>query len=224
MLKMCVYGDSILKGVVLDEARSRYVILQENCIALLSKKLPASVINRAAMGTTAPMAEQAIRQEDLQPGGIALIELGGNDCDMPWGEIAADPSKVYVPRTPLAAFRAALEGIANRVAEGGMKPIFILPPPLDAWRYFEWVTQNLNRQAVYEHIGDVQHIYRWQERYVLALAEVAAKLACPLLNVREAFLAQDDPAALLCKDGIHPNAHGHRVMLEVLMERFSALV
>ena len=32
---ICVWGDSIAKGIVFDEERGRYAILRENCLRLL---------------------------------------------------------------------------------------------------------------------------------------------------------------------------------------------
>ena len=38
--KICVWGDSIAKGVVFDEQRGRYVICRDNCLEVSSKEYP----------------------------------------------------------------------------------------------------------------------------------------------------------------------------------------
>lgn len=211
-----VLGDSILKGVVFDDLRSRYVILRDNCITALSKLLPVPTVNHARMGQTAPEAERALEPDDLAPGGLALIEFGGNDCDMPWKEIASHPDREYQAKTPLPQFVAALERLVCRVRSAGMFATLVIPTPLDADRYFRWISRNLNPSAILSYLGDVQRIYRWQERYANAVAETAAKLQCPLINLRKAFLEHPRFCDLLCVDGIHPNARGHEIMLSTL--------
>ena len=37
---ICVWGDSIAKGVVFDENRRRYVILKDHCLRMLQCVLP----------------------------------------------------------------------------------------------------------------------------------------------------------------------------------------
>lgn len=211
-----VYGDSILKGVIFDEIRNRYVILRDNCITALSKLLPVPTVNNARMGQTAPEAERALSPEDLAPGGLALIEFGGNDCDMPWEAISRDPDRDHQAKTPLPSFLQALERLVNRVRTAGMTAMLVIPPPLDAERYFGWISRNLNPAAILRFLGDVQRIYRWQELYANAVADTAQKLACPLINLREPFLECPRFRDLLCVDGIHPSAQGHALMQKTL--------
>jgi lysophospholipase L1-like esterase len=171
------------------------------------------------MGLTAPEAEANMRNQDFSPGGIMLIEFGGNDCDMPWAEIAVAPDMPHKPKTVIESFERAIETMVQRAKSAGMYPVLVVPTPLDAGRYFEWVTQGLDRDAVLRHIGDIHHIYRWQECYANVVVDVAVALSCSLLNLRRAFLECMQLESLLCVDGIHPNAEGHALMLSCL-EKF----
>lgn len=211
-----VWGDSILKGVSFDEERQRYAILRQNCVVMLSGSLSIPIVNHSRMGATAPEIEIMMRDANLASGGLALIEFGGNDCDMPWADIARFPDALHCPRTPLPLFSEALSRIVVRLRDANMYPMLVTPPPLDAERYFDWVTRDLDRETVLRFIGDVQHIYRWQERYAFAVAEVALQLACPMLALRDLFLDHMHYTSLLCIDGIHPNALGHETMLQGL--------
>ena len=74
------------------------------------------------------------------------------------------------------------------------------------------VCANLQMCIRDRYLGDVQHIYRWQERYALAVAEIGSKLNCTILNLRDAFLVARDFKALLCVDGIHPSEKGHQLI------------
>ena len=211
-----IWGDSLLKGVVFDEIRNRYQILRGNCVQQLTALLPFPVENNARMGCTAPEGFEMLKEGEMQPGGLALIEYGGNDCDMDWAAVAADPSKDHQPKTSPEVFASMLEQCVERVREADMQPMLVVPTPLHAPRYFDWVTRGLDRAAVLGFLGDVERIYRWQERYALLVCTTASKLRCPLINLRDAFLAVKGYERLLCIDGIHPNAEGHALMLDTM--------
>ncbi len=213
-----VWGDSILKGIVFDEQRNRYAIARENCVAALARQVEVPVVNHARMGSTAPEAEKRMREEDFLPGGLALIEFGGNDCDMAWESVAKEPRQQHQPKTPLPKFAETLTRMVERVKASGMQPMLVVPPPLDGQRYFDWITRGLNREAILGYIGDVQHIYRWQELYAFAVTEAAEKTGCPLMRLRDAFLRHESFSRLIGLDGIHPSPEGHRVMLQGLLE------
>ena len=220
MEKLQIWGDSILKGVVFDEARNRYAILRENCVAQLAALLPCTVENHARMGCTAPQAMELLLPEALSPCGLALIEYGSNDCAIDWPAVAAQPDADHQPQTPLADFARLLTQLVSRVREAGMQAMLAVPPPLHAQRYFDWVTRDLNREAVLAFLGGTHRIYRWQELYAQTVFMVASRLQCPVLNLREAFLDVRAYEDLLCVDGMHPNARGHQVMLDVLKAAF----
>ncbi|MDR3052216.1 MAG: SGNH/GDSL hydrolase family protein [Oscillospiraceae bacterium] len=211
-----IWGDSLLKGVVFDEARNRYQILRGNCVAQLKALLPYPVENNARMGCTAPEGFELLQAGETQPGGLALLEFGGNDCNLDWAAAAADPTKDHQPKTPPEVFTRTLEQCVEQVRRAGMQPMLAVPPPLHARRYFDWVTRGLDSAAVLRFLGDIEHIYRWQERYALMVCTMASKLCCPLLNLRGAFLADKGYERLLCIDGIHPNALGHALMLDAM--------
>lgn len=212
-----LWGDSIGKGVIFDESRGRYVVLKENSVSRLSREIGRPIDNYAFMGCTSVSANERMTEERLRPGGSALLELGGNDCDMQWKEIARDPTLNHQPNVPLSQFKALLEQMVTRARAGGMRPALITPPPLDAERYFAWVTRGLNAGAVLDWLGDVQHIYRWQERYAMAVRDVAARTGTMLIDLRDAFLAERSVRALLCVDGIHPNERGHDLIYRTML-------
>ena len=64
--------------------------------------------------------------------------------------------------------------------------------------------------------GSSEFIYRWHERYSIAVQSVAKKANVTLLDVRSAFLERRDYTRFLCDDGIHPNAQGHALIADVM--------
>lgn len=207
-----LWGDSIGKGVIYDEIRGRYAILKENCVSLISRALSCPIENHAVMGATASQGVAKMRDDFLHEGGLAVIEFGGNDCDMPWKEISEAPERDHQPKATVPEFTRSLHTLVDKVRSAGMEAMLVTPPPLDAERYFAWVTRGLNADVVLEWLGDVQHIYRWQERYAVAVRDVAAQTGSRLLDLRDAFLDVRSLSEYFCIDGIHPNAKGHELL------------
>lgn len=217
---LSIWGDSIAKGVVFDEQRGRYAVCRDNCVSRLSRDAGVDVENFSVMGNTTEQGLRRMEGQPLKPGNLAVIEFGGNDCDLDWAAACEHPEVEQRGRVPLEAFGENLRAMVRRVRDGGMIPALVTPPPLVAQRYFDWVSRKLDKARILNYLGDVEHIYRWQERYALMIRRVAARENAMLLDVRDWFLSQARFTDLMCVDGIHPNARGH----ELLFERFSGLL
>ena len=221
-----IWGDSIGKGVVYDEQRNKYTLSPIRCADQVQTALGIPVYNHARMGATVQEGLDMLQKkgifEDHSADRVFAIEYGGNDCDLNWPAIAADPQGNHDAKVPLALFREKLGEFVQRVRISGGRVILVTPPPLEATRYFNWVTRGLNAAAVLAYLGDVQHIYRWQERYALAVRDVAHTLQCELLDVRDFFLAERNFQDLLCIDGIHPNANGQALITRAALQTFSS--
>ncbi len=216
-----VWGDSLLQGVVLDEKQGRYSILENNAAVSLAQKIGVSIKNNSKFGCTAPKGMRFLSRalETDAEFSAAILEYGGNDCDFDWAEVAAAPEEEHIPKTPLETFTQCYTDMIGAVRAKGIEPVLVSLPPLDAERYFDWITRNgLSRDNILQWLGDVQHIYRWHERYSNAISTLARKHNCHFVDIRDAFLSVRRPGELLCADGIHPNQKGHALMETVFLE------
>lgn len=209
---LSIWGDSIAKGVVFDESRGRYVIYRDNCVMRLTRDAGFEVDNYAVMGNTSEQGLARMQQQALKPGNVAIIEFGGNDCDQDWKAASEHPDEMQQGRVPLEKFGENLRAMVRRAREGGMTPTLVTPPPLVSQRYFDWVSKALDKARILDYLGDVEHIYRWQERYALKIRQVAQQENAMLMDVRDLFLSQKRFVDLMCVDGIHPNADGHALL------------
>ncbi len=212
-------GDSISKGVVWDEEARKYRVIPDNYAALVGRCLKGSILNRARFGMTlgramAKAGRDAESDDPKQRPDMVLIEYGGNDCDFDWEAIARDPAAHHGPKTDLEVFRSLLRTLILRISDRGALPVLMTLPPLDADRYFDWVSRSNPEAAanILAWLGTKNKIYWWQERYNAAILEVAAEMGIHVLDVRSAFLREPDYRIFLCADGIHPNQAGHRLM------------
>ena len=214
-----IWGDSVARGVTLDERRQRYVLSPQRCSERLKAVQPLPVTDRSVMGATVLDGLKRFADAPACPGALCAIEYGGNDCDLNWADVAQDPQGEIIAKVPLEQYADGLRQFALGARERGMQPLFVTPPPLNAPRYFAWVTRGLDAARVLEALGDVERIYRWQERYTIAMRRVAMELSVKVLDVRDMFLAHEHIEELTCRDGIHPSDEGHRLIAELAVER-----
>jgi acyl-CoA thioesterase I len=215
-----IWGDSVAKGVVLDAARGRYVLLRENFAAGASLRLGFTFENRAKFGCTVAQGREILKRSlESDPFcDVAVLEFGGNDCDFDWREVAEAPDEEHVPKTTLAEFLSVYREMVQLLRARGTEVFLMTLPPLDAVRYFAWIVRGgLSAKNILHWLGDVQTIYRWHERYNLAVWELSRETGCSVIDVRRAFLERRDYRTLLCEDGIHPNEAGHAVIERVLV-------
>lgn len=209
MIELSVWGDSIAKGVVYDELRGRYVVLKDNCLSRLKEAGLAGVQNYSVMGQTSQNGVERIMLADIHPGQIVVIEYGGNDCDLDWKQVSERPEHRQYGKIPIERFAKNICGMIQRVCSAGAKPVLVTPPPLNAERYFRWISKNLNADNIMKYLGSVQTIFSWQKAYADCIADLAKKHDVYLADMRSVFSCKDD---MMCIDGIHPNAKGHAAM------------
>jgi acyl-CoA thioesterase-1 len=222
--KCLVSGDSISRGIVYDEEKGQYAVLETNYVALVQKKLKGMVRNVSRFGNTLLRGIGRLGSDIAKDRpDIVLIEYGGNDCDFDWGEVAANPEKSHEPKTELGLFEKTLTETILAVQKEEIVPVLMTLPPLDPDRYLEWVSKYdpLTEQNILKWLGSVAKIYWWQERYSSSILTVAEKTDTRWIDIRGAFLRSPRFSDLLCRDGIHPNREGHLLIADTIVDYIS---
>jgi Lysophospholipase L1 and related esterases len=226
-----VSGDSISRGIVYDEGKGGYSVSTMGYVSLVQERLGGIVRNVSRFGNTLSRgAARLARDIEKERPDIVLIEYGGNDCDFAWPEVAERPDEEHLPQTDLELFEKTLSGTVSELKAEGIEPVLMSLPPLDADRYVKWVSKGdpEAERNIVKWLGSVTKIYWWQERYSAAVVRVAERTSAKWIDVRGAFLRRPDFPSLLCRDGIHPNEGGQRLIadtiLEYVEERYPALL
>jgi lysophospholipase L1-like esterase len=222
---VCIFGDSISKGVIFDETKNKYCFLKESFAFLLEKCQPIKISNFARFGCTISKGSDIIKNhlQELGKFDYTVLEFGGNDCDFDWAEVADSPEEKHLCKTPLLQFRDQYISLIELVLENGSKPILLTLPPIDPKRYFKWVSRGLNANNILAFLGDVQNIFSWQSSYSTVISELAETYKIPLIDIRYAFLEEKNFSEYLCDDGIHPNSKGHLLISKTIEKKLAVL-
>ncbi|HZJ57546.1 MAG TPA: SGNH/GDSL hydrolase family protein [Clostridia bacterium] len=217
---ICIFGDSIGKGVVLNPDTKRYSVMKVDWESLLGG-IGININNYARFGCTVSKALSVIKRytHELMGYSRVLLEMGGNDCDFIWKDVAENPDKEHSPRTPPKEFRRLYGQIIDEIQASGGKPTVLNLPPLDPKRYFNWISRGLNADNILKWLGDVDMIYRWQEMYNVEVMLLATRMGVPIIDIRSAFLKYNNYRDFLCYDGIHPNKKGYELIYRTIAEQ-----
>jgi len=216
-----ISGDSISKGIIYDEEKGKYTILNENYVTILQNKVKGVIYNISKFGCTLAKGVSKLKNEFIKHSpDLVLIEYGGNDCDFNWDEIAQNPEKEHKPRTDLNTFEKLLYETINLLTSNKVIPVLMTLPPLNAELYLKWVSKDnpLNEKNILKWLGSVTKIYWWQERYNSVILKIAQETQTKWIDIRGAFLQKPDYSEFLCKDGIHPNKKGHLLIADKITE------
>lgn len=224
-LSVCVFGDSVARGVVFDSLLNRYTLLKDSFVNCVRSVSGITVRNYSKFGSTVTKGLEMLRRHtgELKDYDYIVLEFGGNDCDYNWAEIAADPEREHIPHTPPALFSQEYGQLIADIKRSGSRPVLLTLPPIDSTRYFAWVSRGLNAANILKWLGDVEFIARWHELYNLAVCRLAHDWSIPLIDISSAFLAAENYQDFLCQDGIHPNENGHRLISQTINETLRQL-
>ena len=217
-MKAIIYGDSILKGVLLEDGK--YVVSHEMEDSI-SSTCGLTILNRSRFGCTIRKAMDRIRRDSAcraEEKEYAVLEYGGNDCDYDWADVAARPDEEHLCRTPPPDFEADYREAVRLIRDGGRTPVAVTLPPILSERYLRYICRDgLSRTRILRWLGDVDAISRWQESYSEMIRRLAEEERVFLLDLRSAFLRSGRrPEDLMCEDGIHPSRLGQSLIAETV--------
>lgn len=215
-----LFGDSIGKGVFTDGGKIE--VIKDNAAKLYSDWSGLAIDNRSGYGQSLKrtldkgVIDRYIAEADKNARNVAVIELGGNDADFDWKAVAAAPDGKHFPKTRIEEFSAMYKKLLSDLRDGGIETVVCTIVPISSERYFENVISKVaDGDSVLKYFrGDVNTIHRHQEMFNNEILKNAFACGADVIDLRREFLDTNEFENLICRDGIHPNAVGHRAIFE----------
>ncbi len=229
MKKGIAFGDSIIKGVILDKCADgapHYTVSNENFARQCSRRLGIEVDNYGRFGCTVTIGQRILERhlDKIAGSDYTFLGYGGNDCDFNWPAIGADPYAKHEPFTAIGDFTATYRALIDKVRSLGSRPVMFSLIPLVSDRYYAHVTRDMDengRRNVLTWLGgDTEGINNWHEKYNLGIFKLALESGVPVIDITSAFLSKKCFQDYMCPDGIHPNEKGHRLIADTVCELF----
>ena len=216
-----VWGDSILKGIISSEDLTQIRPSEINALQMAGEKLAIEINNKSIYGAHI-IKLQSTQTKNRNKGltaDIALIESGTNDCDYEWNDVCTKPFSEITQKVPLADFKRIASEMVDTSRENKITPVLVTAPDLAIPYWKEYITRGLDKEKIAQFIGhDPYVLLRNQEEYMEALRQIAKEKNVQLIDMRVEFRKTSDPMSLMCKDGVHPNIEGHKLMADVFVK------
>lgn len=216
MEKIEIFGDSVMRGVINNNGHLK---LRRSSLSDRLNNEQYLIRNNAQLGATVikGFTKLSMRINDLDSDSIAILGFGGNDCDHDWAAISSNTGGQHFPNVTLPDFISRYTEMIRMIKATGAVVAVCNLIPIDAQKYFQWISRLGSGDAILSWLGDISMLYRWHESYNRAVEAIASAEKCIFLNLREAFLPRHDFKELLSCDGIHPTEHGYRIIDECLI-------
>lgn len=224
--RIIIFGDSVLKGVMYndDGVRGRYKLYGGALEARMAER-GIELTRYCHMGSTIDAGlermKRALDRGMSFEGTTVMLEFGGNDCAYDWREVSEHPEEKHKPKIEMGRFCALYREAISLARSAGGNVMLTSLVPIDATKYMNFISRGLSYDNILSWLGDVNMLYRWHEGYNRAVEQLADDCSLPLLDLREEFLYTHAFKSLICDDGIHPTAEGHRMIEDILVNSLS---
>ena len=209
------FGDSIVRGALW--ADGRFSLRPGKDFPQLREQ-GFEVRNNGIIGATICRGSRVVdrRLPALDEHTLVILGFGGNDCDHDWQAVSDDPEGIHLPRILVQSFRDRYAELIAKVQATGAKVALCSLVPLDADKFFAFISEGKSAERIMQWLGDKEILYRWHENYNRAVERLAASTGCPLIDVRDGFLTRHDFASLIGPDGIHPTEAGYAIIDDII--------
>jgi len=209
-------GDSITKGI--GWVDGKYRELENSFFNTFSKTVFSSTINKGRFGQTSRKCLKGIDRITEAHPEMIFFEIGGNDCNFNWKEIAEHPDEEHLPAVSKEEFETNLCSIYDSFNKNGVKVITMNLPPLHAEKFFNFLTGYFNGANIKKWLKNVSRIYYHHESYNKIFENVTREYGFDMIDIRSRFLMDDNLEDLVGVDGMHPLPAGHDLIYKSISD------
>lgn len=226
-MKIICFGDSLTRGVSFVKGRIR--IIKDNYPALLGKLFALNnsedtiVLNKGVFNDNSDLLLKRLEKDVLsEHPNYVLLNVGGNDCNFQWQEVAEHPNSDHQPIVPINQYIENIAQMVTKMKHSNITPILLTLPPLDPVRYYKSIADRYGT-AISHWISCCGGIEHWHGLYNFHLNKLIEQLNLPSIDIRSALKKAGNIADFISDDGIHLNAEGYKEMSYFIFEEMNRL-
>ncbi len=206
-----------MRGVMYMRENGRYKLSSERFE--VKNALDYDIHNNSRMGATVYKGLEILKStmSGESGGSLVILEYGSNDCDHNWREVSEKPDEAHYPLTREENFISLYKKAIGYARSFGARVAMSTLVPIDEDRFLEHISKGLSKENILRWLGNAKILYDFQAHYNVLVKRIAGEEGCPLIDLRSAFV-NEGGANLLCEDGIHPNAEGHKVIAQTVYD------
>lgn len=224
-MRIVCAGDSLTRGVSFERGRLR--ILRDNYPKLLQEAFDersdsVEIVNRGVFNDNSDLLLERLDKDvlSLHPDAV-LIEIGGNDCNFRWDEVAKRPDADHEPYVPLPRYIDNITALVKKIRSAGATPVVMTLVPLHPVRYYKHLAATFGTEIAH-WIALCGGIEYWHRGYDDALRKRLSQLGVNPIDVRKPFEQLASGDNFISLDGIHLTADGYRWLTQVVLDGLSA--
>ncbi len=223
-MRIVCFGDSVTRGITFLKGRLR--IVKESYPAILQQLIGegnGEVLNKGVFNDNSTLMVERLESDVIeQQPDFVLVEVGGNDCNFDWAEVAKRPDEDHEPIVLLNDYLNNLRQIVENVTNAGITPILMTVLPLDPVRYYAQIML-LHGKNIAHWIATCGGIEHWHGNYNRQLRNLMKEMNVLSIDLRSRFKQAGNLDDLLSDDGIHPSRAGYKAMAEIIRDELGNL-
>ena len=215
-MKLVVFGDSIVKGVItIPDSGKLFDVTENDSLTLAQKKLGFELDNRSIYGNITSKGLVKLQKffDKGETADFCIIEFGSNDCDYDWGTL--------IQKVPLADYLENLKQMISLCRANKVTPLMmgLIPYVCDNW--FKTIIKGQDEAAILNFLGGTaETLGKNQLIYKNAQAEFVKENKVQFLDPWTIFEGHKE---LMCYDGIHPNEKGYQLLADAWIKFLSEI-
>ncbi|RIW34716.1 SGNH/GDSL hydrolase family protein [Bacillus salacetis] len=227
-MKIVCFGDSLTRGVSFVKGRLR--IIKNNYPQILQQLFSesnqeVSVLNKGVFNDNSQLLLSRLAKDVIEEKpNYVIIEIGGNDCNFKWDEVAQNPWGKHEAIVPMNQYLENLKTMISNIKQNDITPVIATLPPLDPVRYYKNISERYS-PAISHWISEVGGIDYWHGLYNRNLNKLAEEYNVLKIDVRSALKKAGDLFEFISDDGIHLTAAGYKILSEEIysnLEKWSS--
>lgn len=211
MKRLCIYGDSLLKGLICDK-RGIYHSSDAIGFERMEKEYGMEIRNLAMPTFTSTQILAWMKQSFRGGVDAVMLECGGNDADYDWGAVMKAPAgAVTEGRTKPEEFVRNLEEMISIAENAGAQVIMAYSPPFEPMLLCRnLVAKGVDPERMEAIFAAQGGIHARHDLFRSLFRRVAQDHGCALIELGK-YLPDEgaELQALMCPDGMHPNCEGY---------------